>query len=86
MTTGKIIALTKQIFVGKVMSLFFNMLSKKKSKILGAWTGIYRSDLRSSVQESILQVPKSLVGDTITEKLEYIFSTKAKQITPLPSI
>ena len=27
-TTGKTIALTRQIFVGKVMSLFFNMLSK----------------------------------------------------------
>ena len=26
MTTGKIIALTRQTFVGKVMSLFFNML------------------------------------------------------------
>ena len=28
MTTGKTIALTRQPFVGKVMSLFFNMLSK----------------------------------------------------------
>ena len=28
MTTGKIIALTKRIFVGKVMSLLFNMLSR----------------------------------------------------------
>ena len=28
MTTGKTIALTRQIFVGKVMSLFFNTLSK----------------------------------------------------------
>ena len=28
MTTGKTIALTKQTFVGKVMSLFFNMLSR----------------------------------------------------------
>ena len=27
MTTGRTIALTRQIFVGKVMSLFFNMLS-----------------------------------------------------------
>ena len=27
MTTGKTIALTRQIFVGKVMSLLFNMLS-----------------------------------------------------------
>ena len=28
MTTGKTIALTKQTFVGKVMSLLFNMLSR----------------------------------------------------------
>ena len=28
MTTGKIIALSRQTFVGKVISLFFNMLSK----------------------------------------------------------
>ena len=28
MTTGKIIALTRLIFVGKVMSLLFNMLSR----------------------------------------------------------
>ena len=28
MTTGKIIALTRQTFVGKVMSLFFNTLSR----------------------------------------------------------
>ena len=28
MITGKIIALTKQTFVGKVMSLLFNMLSR----------------------------------------------------------
>ena len=27
-TTGKIIALTRQIFVGKVMSLLFNILSR----------------------------------------------------------
>ena len=30
MTTGKTIALTRRTFVGKVMSLFFNMLSRKK--------------------------------------------------------
>ena len=28
MTTGKTIALTRQTFVGKVMSLLFNMLSR----------------------------------------------------------
>ena len=34
MTTGKIIALTRQTFVGKVMSLLFNMLSRLIIKFL----------------------------------------------------
>ena len=33
MTTGKIIALTRRTYVGKVMSLLFNMLSKVKVKV-----------------------------------------------------
>ena len=43
MTTGKIIALTRQIFVGKVMSLLFTMLSRliiaflPRSKCLISW-------------------------------------------------
>jgi len=34
MTTGKIIALTRQTFVGKVMSLLFNMLSRLSRALL----------------------------------------------------
>ena len=34
MTTGKTIALTRQTFVGKVMSLLFNMLSAATAKSL----------------------------------------------------
>ena len=44
MTTGKTIALTRQIFVGKVMSLLFNMLSKlvitflpRRKRLLISW-------------------------------------------------
>ena len=44
MTTGKTIALTRQTFVGKVMSLLFNMLSRlvitslQRSKhLLSSW-------------------------------------------------
>ena len=43
-TTGKIIALTRRTFVGKVMSLFFNMLSRlvitflpKSKRLLTSW-------------------------------------------------
>ena len=34
MTTGKTIALTRQTFVGKVMSLLFNMLSRLVQALL----------------------------------------------------
>ena len=44
MTTGKTIALTRQTFVGKVMSLLFNMLSRlvitflpRSKRLLTAW-------------------------------------------------
>ena len=37
MTTGKIIALTRHYFVGKVMSLFFNMLSRLVISVLISW-------------------------------------------------
>ena len=44
MTTGKTIALTRWMFVGKVMSLFFNMLSRlvitflpKGKRLLISW-------------------------------------------------
>ena len=38
MTTGKTIALTRQTFVGKVMSLLFNMLSRYLLYILSKFT------------------------------------------------
>ena len=44
MTTGKTIALTRQTFVGKVMSLFFNMLFRlvitflpRSKRLLTSW-------------------------------------------------
>ena len=44
MTTGKTIALTKRAFVSKVMSLFFNMLSRlviaflpRRKRLLISW-------------------------------------------------
>ena len=44
MTTGKTVALTRQTFVGKVMSLFFNMLSRliitflpRSKRLLVSW-------------------------------------------------
>ena len=47
MTTGKTIALTRQIFVGKVMSLLFNMLSRLVITFLPRSKRLFISWLRS---------------------------------------
>ena len=54
MITGKIIALTRQTFVGKVMSLLFNMLSRMV--IMGNRWG----NSGNSVRLYFLGTPKSL--------------------------
>ena len=45
MTTGKTIALTRWTFVGKVMSLLFNKVRKKKMTCLSTWEpqGLYKN-------------------------------------------
>ena len=63
MTTGKTIALTRQTFVGKGMSLLFNMLSRfviafrTRSKILISWL--------QSPSAVILEPPK-IKSDTVS--------------------
>ena len=63
MTTGKTIALTRQTFVGKVMSLLFNMLSKlditflpRSKRLLIAW-------LQSP---SVILEPPKIKSDTVS--------------------
>ena len=60
MTTGKAIALTRQIFVGKVMSLLFNMLSRlvitflpRSKRLLISWL--------QSLSAVILEPPQNKV-------------------------
>ena len=58
MTTGKTIALTRRTFVGKVMSLLLNMLSKHKASILirtclsVTWLWLYVVNVLSSALQS----------------------------------
>ena len=47
MTTGKTIALTRWTFVGKVMSLLFNMLSRLLPHIIPDWPQAARAILLS---------------------------------------
>ena len=69
-TTGKTIALTIQTFVGKVMSLLFNTLSRfvitflPRSKCLNFVAAVtFRSDLELNIQEmKIMHLVPSLQG------------------------
>ena len=57
MTTGKTIALTRWTFVGKVMSLLFNMLSRLVITFLPRSKGLFISWLQS-LSAVILEPPK----------------------------
>ena len=74
MTTGKTIALTRRTFVGKVMSLLFNMLSRliitfppRNKRLLISWL--------QSPSAVILEPPKiksdivSTVSDTVSPSI-----------------
>ena len=65
MTAGKTIALTRQTFVGKVMSLLFNMLSRLVITFLPRSKCLLISWLQSP-SEVILE-PKKIESATVTE-------------------
>ena len=69
MTTGKITALTRQIFVGKVMSLLFNMLSRlvitflpRSKRLLISW--------QQSPSAVILE-PRKIKSDTVSPSISH---------------
>ena len=64
MTTGKIIALTRQTFVGKVMSLLFNMLSRLVIGFLPRSNHLFISWLQSS--STVILEPKRIKSDTVS--------------------
>ena len=64
MTTGKTIALTRQAFVGKIMSLLFNMLSRFVITFLPRSKCLLISWLQSS-SVVILEPPK-MKSDTVS--------------------
>ena len=74
MTTGKTIALTRQIFVGKVMSLLFNMLSRLVIAFLPRSKRLLISWLQSP-SAVILDLPKiksvtvSIVAPSICQQV-----------------
>ena len=64
MTSGKIIALTRQAFVGKVMSLLFNMLSRLVITFLPRSKRLLISWLQSP--SSVILEPRKIKSDTVS--------------------
>ena len=69
MTTGKTIALTSQTFVGKVMSLLFNMLSRLVITFLPRSKRLLISWLQSP-SALILELPK-IKSDTVSPSISH---------------
>ena len=70
MTTGKIIALTRWTFVGKVMSLLFNMLSRLVIAFLLRSKHLLISWLQSP--SAVILEPKKLKSVTVSIVSPYI--------------
>ena len=64
MTTGKTIALTRQTFVGKVMSLLFNMLSRLVIAFLPRSKRLFISWLQSP--SAVILEPQQMKSDTVS--------------------
>ena len=64
MTNGKTIALTRQTFVGRVMSLLFNMLSKLVITFLPRGKCLLISWLQSP--SAVILEPKNIKSDTVS--------------------
>ena len=64
MTTGKTIALTRRIFVGKVISLLFNMLSRLVITFLPRSNCLLISWLQSP--SAVILEPKKIKSDTVS--------------------
>ena len=64
MTTGKIIALTRRTFVGKVMSLLLNMLSKLVITFLPRSKRLLTSWLQSP--SAVILEPRKIKSDTVS--------------------
>ena len=68
-TTGKTIALTRQTFVGKVMSLLFNMLSRLVIAFLPRSKLLLISWLQSP--SAVILEPKKIKSNTVSPSLSH---------------
>ena len=70
MTTGKTIALTRRTFVGKVMSLLFNMLSRLVITFLPKSKRLFISWLQSP--SAVILEPPKIKSDTVSTSFELL--------------
>ena len=90
MTTGKTIALTRQTFVGKVMSLLLNMLSRLVITFLPRSKHLLISWLQSS--SSVILEPRKIKSDTVSTVychpvyLTYMQSTSWDKVQKKPNM
>ena len=75
MSTGKTIALTRRAFVGKVMSLLFNMLSRLGINFLPSSKCLFVSWLQS-LSAVILETPSPQKKSATVSTFLYLFATK----------
>ena len=74
MTTGKTIALTRRMFVGKVMSLFFNMLSRLVIKEQASFNFMAAVTICSDLEaQKIKSFTVSTVSPSIFSSTKYFF-------------
>ena len=78
MTTEKTIALTKQTFVGKVMSILLNMLSRLVITFLPRNKHLLISWLQS--QSAVILEPKKIKSDTVSIVSPFISKEEVGQI------
>ena len=71
MTTGKTIALTRRTFVGKAMSLLFNMLSRLVTTFLPRSKHLLISWLQSP--SSVILEHRKIKSDTVSTVSPYIY-------------
>ena len=69
MTTGKTIALTRRTFVGKVMSLLFNMLSRLVITFLPKSKHLLISWLQSP--SAVVLEPRKIKSDTVSPSISH---------------
>ena len=74
MTTGKTIALTRQTFVGKVMSLLFNILSRLVTTFLPRSKHLLISWLQSP--SAVILEPKKIKSATVSTFPPLLFAVK----------